>query len=79
MDGKRSRATYEMIDYADGRTGLTAMMRGTAFPASAVCLMMARGETPAGAVPQELAVDGDRFIEELLARGLPLETRIEFV
>ncbi len=76
-DGRPARATYEMIDYADERTGLTAMMRGTAFPSSIVCLMAARGETPPGAVPQELAVDGDRLIEEILARGMPLETRFE--
>jgi lysine 6-dehydrogenase len=72
-NGTPASAVYEMIDYSDERTGLTAMMRGTAFPASIVCLMMARGETPPGAVPQELAVDPDRFIEELLARGMPIE------
>jgi lysine 6-dehydrogenase len=76
-DGKMARAVYEMIDYRDERTGLTAMMRGTALPASIICLMMARGETAPGATPQELAIDGDRFIEEILARGMPLEVRFE--
>jgi lysine 6-dehydrogenase len=76
-DGKKARAVYEMIDYRDERTGLTAMMRGTALPASIICLMMARGETSPGAIPQELAIDGDRFIEEILARGMPLEVRFE--
>lgn len=75
--GGRARAVYEMIDRRDDRTGLTAMMRGTSFPSAAVCVMMARGETPPGAVPQELALDGDRFIAELKARGLPLEVRLE--
>ena len=75
--GKSARATYEMIDYRDEKTGLTAMMRGTSFPSAIVCVMMARGETPPGAIPQELALDGDRFIEELKARGLPLEVRLE--
>jgi len=76
-DGKKARAVYEMIDYRDERTGLTAMMRGTALPASIICLMMARGETAPGATPQELAIDGDRFIEEILARVMPLEVRFE--
>ena len=76
-DGSRARALYEMIDYRDEKSGLTAMMRGTSFPSAVVAVMMARGETPAGAVPQELALDGDRFIEELKARGLPLEVRLE--
>jgi lysine 6-dehydrogenase len=72
-DGSPARAIYEMIDYSDERSGLTAMMRGTALPASIICLMAGRGETPPGAVPQELAVEPDRFIEEFLARGMPLE------
>ncbi len=76
-EGEPARAVYQMIDYADVKTGLTAMMRGTAFPASIICLMMARGETPHGAIPQELAVDGDRFIEEIVARGMPLEVSFE--
>jgi len=76
-DGKKARAVYEMVDYRDEKTGLTAMMRGTALPASIICLMMARGETAPGAIPQELAIDGDRFIEEILARGMPLEVRLE--
>ncbi len=76
-NGKKARAVYEMIDYRDERTGLTAMMRGTALPASIICLMMARGETAPGAIPQELAIDGDRFIEEILARGMPLDVRLE--
>jgi lysine 6-dehydrogenase len=75
--GRKARATYEMIDYRDLESGLTAMMRGTAFPSSIICLMMARGQTPAGATPQELAVDGDRFIEEIEKRGLPLEVSFE--
>jgi lysine 6-dehydrogenase len=76
-DGRSVRATYEMIDYRDPASGLSAMMRGTAFPSSIICLMMARGQTPPGATPQELAVDGDRFIEEIRKRGLPLEVRCE--
>ena len=76
-DGKKARAVYEMIDYRDERTGLTAMMRGTALPASIICLMMARGETSPGALPQELAIDGDKLIEEILSRGMPLEVKFE--
>jgi len=75
--GRASRAVYEMIDYRDEETGLTAMMRGTALPSSIICLMAARGETPPGATPQELAIDGDRLIEELRARGLPLRIAVD--
>jgi len=76
-DGRPAKATYEMIDYRDERTGLTAMMRGTALPSSIVCLMMARGQTPPGASTQETAVDGDLMIQEVQARGMPLEVKFE--
>ncbi len=75
-DGDHAVAVYEMIDYADSKTGLSAMMRGTSFPASIITLMMARGETPAGAIPQELAVDSERFIEEFLKRDMPLKVSL---
>jgi lysine 6-dehydrogenase len=76
-NGRTARAIYEMIDYGDPEAGLSAMMRDTAFPASIVALMMARGETAPGATPQELALDGDRFIKEILARGMPLRVTLE--
>jgi lysine 6-dehydrogenase len=76
-DGRPARATYEMIDYKDQQSGLTAMMRGTAFPSAAVCAMMGRGQTPTGAHPQESAIDSARFLEELKVRGLPLSWRLE--
>ena len=74
VDGREARATYQIIDRRDEESGLTAMMRGTALPSSIICLMMARRETQAGAVPQEAGIDADRFIEELKSRGIPLET-----
>lgn len=76
-DGRRATATFEMIDRADPKTGLSAMMRGTSFPASIVTLMAARGEIAPGAVRQELAVNSQRFIDEFLARGMPLESRFD--
>ncbi len=75
-DGDHAVAVYEMIDYADTETGLSAMMRGTSFPASIITLMMARGQTPAGAIRQELAVDAEVFIEEFLKRGMPLKVTL---
>src|SRR4051812_18103469 len=40
-----SRLRYDIIDRFDARTGLSAMQRTTAFPASVIAQMMARGET----------------------------------
>jgi lysine 6-dehydrogenase len=50
------------------------MQRTTAFPASVVAQMMARGETARrGAVPQERCIPPDAFVNELAARGIRLE------
>ena len=68
-DGKR--LTYDIIDRFDAATGLSAMMRTTAFPASIVALMMGRGQTsPKGALPQERCVPPELFMTELAKRGI---------
>lgn len=70
--GKRLR--YDIIDRHDPATGLSAMMRTTAFPASIVALMMARGQTTAkGALPQERCIPPDLFLQELAARDIRVE------
>src|SRR5260370_36718165 len=62
---------YDIIDRNDPHTGLSAMMRTTAFPASIVTLMMARGQTTAkGALPQERCIPADLFMKELAARKI---------
>ena len=67
--GKRLR--YDIIDRYDPKTGLSAMMRTTAFPASIVALMMARGQTTSkGALPQERCIPPQMFMEELAARKI---------
>ncbi len=68
-DGKRVR--YDIIDRSDPETGLSAMMRTTAFPASIVALMMARNQTASkGALPQERCIPPDAFMSELAARRI---------
>ena len=68
-DGKRLR--YDIIDRYDPETGLSAMMRTTAFPASIVALMMARNQTLAkGALPQERCIPPELFMQELAKRKI---------
>jgi len=72
--GKAARLRYDIIDRFDERAGLSAMQRTTAFPASIVAQMMARGETQArGALPQERCVPPGRFVEELTARAIHID------
>jgi lysine 6-dehydrogenase len=62
---------YDIIDRQDEKTGLSAMMRTTAFPAAIVALMMARGQIEKkGALPQERCVPPDLFMSELAKRNI---------
>jgi lysine 6-dehydrogenase len=65
--------TYELVDYADRRSGLTAMERTTGFSAAVVALMLGRGEVGcAGAFTGENCVPSAAYINELRERGLNL-------
>ncbi|HEY0408363.1 MAG TPA: saccharopine dehydrogenase C-terminal domain-containing protein [Pyrinomonadaceae bacterium] len=77
MNGRRRSLRYDIIDRFDRRTGLSAMMRTTAFPASIIAQMMARGETLAkGAIPQERCVPPAAFVEALAARHINLKESV---
>lgn len=66
---------YDIVDKFDETTGMSAMMRTTAFPASIIAQMMARGDVlMRGATPQEKAVDPDRFVAELERRSIAITT-----
>jgi lysine 6-dehydrogenase len=74
--GARTRRIYEIVDRQDLRTGLTAMMRTTAFPATIVAWMLASGQVEkTGCYPQEIAIDSKRFIPELKRRNINLAIR----
>jgi lysine 6-dehydrogenase len=73
-DREERTLTYTMVERCDREAGLTAMQRTTAFPASIVAQMLASGEiSERGAIPQELAVPPERFIEELQRHGVEVE------
>jgi lysine 6-dehydrogenase len=64
---------WDCIDYADQGSDLTAMMRMTAFPASIVAQMIARGDISArGVLRQENHVPIKLFLAEMDARGINL-------
>ncbi len=72
-DGKDKRCIYEIVDRQDSKTGLTAMMRTTAFPASIIAWMAASGQiTQRGCKPQELVINPALFIAQLKKRGINL-------
>ena len=68
-DGIEQEATVDLLDYYDEVTGFTAMERTTGWHAAIMAGLIARGKTPRGGVPVELAVPGSVFIEEFRKRG----------
>ena len=70
-NGEQKRLRYDIVDKFDERTNLSAMMRTTAFPASIIAQMMARGDVKMrGATPQEKAIDPKKFVTELVKRSI---------
>ncbi|MCS6806134.1 MAG: saccharopine dehydrogenase C-terminal domain-containing protein [Acidobacteriota bacterium] len=77
LAGQARTLRYEIADRFDEATGLSAMMRTTAFPASIVAQMMARGQTTRrGAVPQERCIPPAIFVEELAKRNIQVNERV---
>jgi lysine 6-dehydrogenase len=73
-NGVTDKLRYDIVDKLDETTGLSAMMRTTAFPASIVAQMMARGDClMRGATPQEKAIDSDKFVAELDRRNIKIK------
>lgn len=71
--GARKNLRYDIVDKYDEQTNLSAMMRTTAFPASIIAQMMAKGAVNMrGATPQEKAIDTEKFVEELARRNIKI-------
>lgn len=75
-DGKDAEVILDLIDYYDEHTGFTAMERTTGWDASIVAIMMAQGKIQKGAIPVELTIPGDYFVEELAKRGIKVTVKI---
>ena len=72
--GETKKLRYDIVDKLDETNGMSAMMRTTAFPASIIAQMMARGDVlTRGATPQEKAIDPDKFVAELDRRNINIQ------
>ena len=74
-----AEVVLDIVDFYDDRTGFTAMERTTGWHASIVAIMMARGETPRGAKPLEIAVPGSSFVREMKRRGISLSEKVSWL
>jgi lysine 6-dehydrogenase len=75
-NGRQAEAIVEVIDYYDPATGFSSMQRTTGWHLSIVAAMIARGQTPIGSVPLELAVAGDAFVSEARKRGFQITEHV---
>jgi len=70
-DGETKNLRFDIVDKQDEQTGLSAMMRTTAFPASIIAQMSASGDVlERGATPQEKTIDSEKFVAELARRNI---------
>ena len=69
--GRPARIRYDVTDYHDPASGITAMARTTGFSLAIVALMQARGELAAAGVgtPDEV-VPAEPYVEALRRRGI---------
>ncbi|MBS2009023.1 MAG: saccharopine dehydrogenase NADP-binding domain-containing protein [Cyanobacteria bacterium SZAS TMP-1] len=73
-DKKPIQIVWDCIDLADQAAGLSAMMRMTAFPASIIAQMIARGDiSERGVLRQEQSVPVKLFLAEMDGRGINLK------
>jgi lysine 6-dehydrogenase len=73
--GCSATLAYELIDYYDESTDMTAMMRTTAFPTSVIAQMLAQGDiTAKGVLLPEQCVPGDLLIKRLEQRRIHIST-----
>ncbi|MEZ4702644.1 MAG: saccharopine dehydrogenase C-terminal domain-containing protein [Rhodothermales bacterium] len=75
-DGRDQTLVYEMVDFYDEETGLSAIQRCTSIPTATIaCLLASRQMAGGGAAPAELAVPAHAFLKALADRGLKITTR----
>ena len=80
QDDADIRVTYEMIDYFDVNTKLSAMMRTTGFPVSITADLILKNTIPERGVftPEEI-IPPDIFLNELQKRNILIKKTVEII
>lgn len=74
INGATRTLSYEMVDYSDEESGMTSMMRTTAFPTSIMAQMASRGAIPMrGVAPPEQCVPMEPLLQELKKRNIIIQ------
>jgi lysine 6-dehydrogenase len=71
--GKPKTVAWELLDYFDEKTGISAMERTTGFSLAITGMMQARKQvTGAGVLTPDEAIPGDLYVSELAMRGIKI-------
>ena len=71
IDGKERTRALQMVDRADPSSGMSSMMRTTAFPTSIIARFVHEGHIKArGVLTPEKVVDGKALMEEMAKRAI---------
>jgi lysine 6-dehydrogenase len=74
---KSKSITYEIIDYYDPISGLTAMQRMTAYPTSILALLIGNKKIKAkGALTLEMFIDAPLILKQLRQRGINIQKKV---
>jgi lysine 6-dehydrogenase len=77
-EGRAHRVVFDLLDYHDAESGITAMERTTGFSLSITGQLQAQREVLSmGVLTPDLVVPADRYIEELQSRGVRIQRREE--
>ena len=71
--GEHKSVTWQMVDYYDEATGVTAMMRTTGYSLAATALLQASGKVPAGVCTPAECIPVDAYVEALAGSGVVIE------
>ena len=75
--GARACLVSELVDYYDEATGMSAMMRTTAYPTSIIAQQLAHGViTRRGVLTPEVCAPAADMVEQLARRGITISTTL---
>ncbi len=76
-NNKNQTLVYEMTDYFDEKTGISAMMRTTSYPTSIIAQMIVKGIIKErGVIPPEQFVPVQSLIRELKRRNISISEKL---
>jgi lysine 6-dehydrogenase len=79
-DGRQHRVVFDLLDYQDEASGITAMERTTGFSLSITGQIQATRRTlQTGVLTPDLAIPADLYIDELRRRGVDIRRREEAI